>query len=59
MGALFIEIESLIGELIQREANVAKPIGQFFEDIVQIAAARSRMRSDQMKIGAANLLVKI
>ena len=51
-------LSSSIGELVEREAHVAKTIGQSFKDIVQLAPTRRRVRRDKLKIGAADLLVK-
>ena len=38
-SGVVIEIEQTIGKLIQREPDIAKSIGQSFEDVIQFAAA--------------------
>ena len=56
--AVVVEIEQLVGEPIEREPHFAKTIRQLFIDIVQFAAARGRVRSDELIIGPPDLLVK-
>ena len=49
----------MIGKLIEREPDFAKPISQLLEYIVQLAVSRGRMRSDHFEIGPADLLVEV
>ena len=51
-------LSSSIGESIEREPDFAKTISQFFENVVQFAATRGRMRSNELIIRPADLLVK-
>ena len=54
-----VQIEQTIGKLIQREPDLAKPVGQTFEHVVQFAATRYCMRRDQLIVCPADLFVKL
>src|SRR5262249_16212458 len=43
----------------ESNAHVVKPIGKHQEDVIQLAAPRGFMRSDQLIIGAPNLFVEL
>ena len=55
---VFIEIEQLIGEPVQREPHFAETVGQLFINIAQLAAARGGVRGHELIIGPPDLLVK-
>ncbi len=56
---IVVEVEQLVRKTIEREAHVVEAIGQFLEDVVELAAARGRVRSDKLEIGPADFLVEL
>ena len=48
----------MIGKLIERQAHIAKAIGQTFKDVVQFAPARRGVRGKELIIRATDLFVK-
>src|SRR5512133_2636586 len=56
---VFVQIEQLIGKLIQREPDLSKSIRQSFEHVIQFAAARHHMRGYELIVRPADLLVKL
>src|SRR4029077_4564633 len=56
---VFIQIQQLIGKLIQRESDLAKSIRQSFEHVIQFAAASHHMRRNKLIVRPANLLIKL
>ena len=56
---VFIQIQQLIGKLIQREPDLAKSIRQSFENIIQFAAASHHMRRNKLIVRPADLLIKL
>ena len=56
---VFIQIQQLIGKLIQREPDLAKSIRQSFEHVIQFAAASHHMRGNKLKVRPTDLLVKL
>ena len=54
-----VEIEEVVGKVIEREAHLVKAIGQFLENIGQFAAARGRVRGDELEIGPADFFVEL
>src|SRR5215471_3744529 len=55
---VFIQIQQLIGKLIQREPDLSKSIRQSFEHVIQFAAASHRMRRNKLIICPSDLLIK-
>src|ERR1700730_3909013 len=51
-------MKQAIGKFVEGQANIVKAIGQSGEDIGELATARGFMRSDELKITAADLLIK-
>src|SRR5262245_40753799 len=56
---VFIQIQQLIGKLIQREPDLSKSIRQSFEHVIQFAAASHHMRRNKLIVRTADLLVKL
>ena len=56
---VFVQIQQLIGKLIQREPNLAKSIRQSFEHVIQFAAASHHMRRNKLIVRTADLLIKL
>ena len=56
---IVIETDQFVRKPIEREAHFMKAVGQFFEDIVQFAAARGRVPSHELEIGPTDFLVEV
>src|SRR5215472_3453005 len=56
---VFIQIQQLIGKLIQREPDLSKSIRQSFEHVIQFTAASHHMRGNKLIVRPADLLVKL
>src|SRR6476620_8537587 len=56
---VFIQIQQLIGKLVQRESDLAKSIRQSFEHVIQFAAASHHMRRNKLIVRPTDLLVKL
>ena len=56
---VFVQIQQLIGKLIQREPDISKSIRQSFEHVIQFAAASHHMRRNKLIVRPADLLVKL
>src|SRR5215468_9734059 len=56
---VFIQIQQLIGKLIQREPDLSKSIRQSFEHVIQFAASSHRMRGNKLLVRPADLLIKL
>src|SRR5262249_3682188 len=56
---VFVQVQQLIGKLIQREPDLAKSIRQSFEHIIQFAAASHHVRGNKLIVCPADLLVKL
>src|SRR5215468_9652574 len=56
---VFIQIQELIGKLIQREPDLSKSIRQSFEHVIQFAAPSHHMRRNKLIVRTADLLVKL
>src|SRR5262245_46962625 len=56
---VFIQIQQLIGKLIQREPDLSKSIRQSFEHVIQFAATSHYMRRNKLIVRPADLLVKL
>jgi hypothetical protein len=56
---IIVEVEQSIGKLVQREPNIAKPIGQAFENVIQFAPTRDGVRGYKLIVRPTNLLVEL
>lgn len=56
--SIIVEIEQRIREPIESTTNFAELIGEPFEDVIEIASARGRVRGDELVIRPADLFVK-
>ena len=56
---VFIQIQQLIGKLVQCEPDLSKSICQSFEHVIQFAAASHHMRGNKLIVRPADLLVKV
>ena len=56
---IVVEIDQFVRKPVEREAHIVKPVRQLLVDVVQIAAARGRVRSDELKIGPPDFLIKL
>ena len=56
---VFVQIQQLIGKLIQREPDLAKSVRQSFEHVIQFATPSHHMRGNKLIVRSADLLVKL
>src|SRR5262245_15655039 len=56
---VFVQIQQLIGKLIQREPDLSKSTRQSFEHVIQFAASSHRMRGNKLIVRPADLLIKL
>src|SRR5436190_7340856 len=57
-GAIIIKIEQRFGKTIEGDPDFVKPIGQAFVNVAEITTSRGGVRSDELIIRAADLLVE-
>src|SRR5262249_21377572 len=56
---VFVQVQQLVGKLIQRQPDLSKSIRQSFEHVIQFAAARHHMRGNKLIVRPADVLVKL